>query len=86
MPLTPREYTLHRVILLGLDIKSKHGKDDYRVKALRELYLALKQDAGDPTPHFMEVRRIFLGLDLINFDRILTDEARINSLSVNNHN
>jgi len=75
--MSPREYTLYRIILLGLDIKAREGRDDYRVKALRDLYAALKQNTDNPAPHFLKVRQNFLGLDLIHFDRILVDETSI---------
>jgi hypothetical protein len=78
--MSPREYTLHRIILLGLDIKAREGRNDYRVEALRSLYTELKQDIGNPAPHFLKVRQNFLGLDLIHFDRILVDETRVNQL------
>jgi hypothetical protein len=76
--MSPREYTLYRIILLGLDIKAREGRDDYRVKSLRDLYTTLKQDIDNPAPHFLKIRQNFLGLDLIHFDRILVDETGIN--------
>ena len=78
--MTTREYTLRRIILLGLDIKAREGRDDYRVAVLRNLYLELKKNAGDPAPHFASIRHNFIGLDLLHFDRILVDEVRINQL------
>jgi hypothetical protein len=77
--MTPRDYTLTRIVLLGLDIKSREGRDDYRVRALRELYLSLK-DGSDAGPHISKVRGLFIGLDLIHLDRILIDEKRIHQL------
>ena len=75
--MTPSEYTLTRIILLGLDIKRREGKEDYRVEALRKLYLSLK--AGH-VPDLAQIRSNFLGLDLIHFNRIFEDEVRIRDL------
>lgn len=79
--MTPREYTLYRIVLLGLDIKSReqnyHNKA--KVDALRSLYAALKSDKGSPAPHFLKHRPAFFGIDLIHFDRILVDEVSIAS-------
>jgi hypothetical protein len=79
--MSPREYTLHRIVLLGLDIKAReesfHNKS--KVDALRSLYIILKADKGNPAPHFLNVRQAFFGLDLIHFDRILIDEVSITS-------
>jgi hypothetical protein len=79
--MTPREYTLHRVILLGLDIKAREANyhNKMKVNALRSLYIALKADKGSPAPHFLHARSAFFGLDLIHFDRILIDEVSITS-------
>ena len=74
--MTPREYTLLRIVLLGMDIKAKEGRNSYKVAALRELYLALKAP-GDASPHFAKVRSSFIGADLIHLDRILVDEVGI---------
>jgi hypothetical protein len=78
--MTPREYTLHRIVLLGIDIKAREGCEDFRIPILRNLYIELKNDPGDAAPHFSAVRRNFIGLDLLHFDRILVDEVRINKL------
>jgi hypothetical protein len=79
--MTPREYTLHRIILLGIEIKGREGRDDYRVQALRSLYLALKTDPGDASPHVTIARKGFSGLDLLHLDRILVDEKSIVQLT-----
>jgi hypothetical protein len=75
--MSPREYTLHRLIILGLDIKAREGRDSHKVEVLRTLYLELKQDQGNAAPHFLKIRKSFIGLDLIHFDRILVDETSI---------
>jgi hypothetical protein len=77
---TPREYTLYRIILLGIEIKGREGRDDHRVQALRNLYKELKTEP-DIAKLFGEARRHFIGLDLIHFDRILVDEVDIKQLA-----
>ena len=79
--MTPREYTLLRIILLGIDIKAREGRDSYKVDALRELYLAVKSPAAALSPHFAKIRSKFIGADLVHLDRILVDEAGIARLT-----
>lgn len=79
--MTLREYTLHRIILLGLRIKARDGRDDYKVQLLRELYLTLKGSNDiNITDCFDCVRKHFIGLDLICLDQILIDEISISQL------
>jgi hypothetical protein len=79
--MTPREYTLHRIILLGLHIKARDGRDDCKVQLLRELYLTLKGNSDvNMVDCFDCVRKNFIGLDLICLNQILIDEVGINQL------
>jgi uncharacterized membrane protein YjdF len=80
MSLTPREYTLHRIVILGLEVKAKYGRDDYRVGVLRDLYKEVKADSGSPRPYFAKARHYFIGLDVLHLDRILVEEEKITEL------
>jgi len=75
--LTPREYTLYRIIILGLEIKAKWGHNNYRVGALRDLYKEVKADNSDASVYFAKYRKCFIGLDLLHFNRILIEEKKI---------